>query len=352
MSDCGLATTLDTPCKPRLRYIDAAKAIAITLVVIGHVAREAPQGNAWYDVVKAFLYKFHMPLFMFVSGLVAQYASRQISGVAGYLRHVKQIAVRFGLPYIAFALLALAGKRFLGHYVALDNMPESLGEGAFALFVTPLQSCFGQLWYLYVLSEYLILLPIVTGLLGRRAWLVIPIAAVAYWWRPTDWFAANLLFEYGLFFSCGCWAGRYPELFESLLQYRGVWCVSFAILCFMSYGVTYAVPFALPYAASKLTLGLSSVLAVCSASIIVQDNRVLRVIGQSTFVIYLLHAPTLALLRVLARAYGLWGGAWFLFLFPVMTTAGIWLPLLLRYGLLRLHRQRTIAAYVCSRRLG
>ena len=53
----------------RIVYIDIAKALCIILVVIGHYC---PDGCPdWWIAVHDFIYTFHMPLFMFLSGLVA-----------------------------------------------------------------------------------------------------------------------------------------------------------------------------------------------------------------------------------------------------------------------------------------
>ena len=51
-------------------YIDAAKGIAIVLVVIGHTIQYSYQGdNAFFDnIVFRWIYSFHMPLFMIISG--------------------------------------------------------------------------------------------------------------------------------------------------------------------------------------------------------------------------------------------------------------------------------------------
>lgn len=58
----------------RLKYIDIAKGIAIICVVCGHVLIYDFYGftDAWNKspLVK-FIYSFHMPLFFFLSGLVA-----------------------------------------------------------------------------------------------------------------------------------------------------------------------------------------------------------------------------------------------------------------------------------------
>lgn len=50
----------------RLQYIDRLKGLAIILVVMGHIfGFSQPE-----DGINTFIYTFHMPLFMFLSGLV------------------------------------------------------------------------------------------------------------------------------------------------------------------------------------------------------------------------------------------------------------------------------------------
>lgn len=53
----------------RIDYIDRLKGLTIFLVVMGHVYGMAfSQSN---DIFYKFIYSFHMPLFMFLSSLVA-----------------------------------------------------------------------------------------------------------------------------------------------------------------------------------------------------------------------------------------------------------------------------------------
>jgi uncharacterized membrane protein YcfT len=50
----------------RIQYIDRLKGLAIILVVMGHIfGFHQPD-----DGINTFIYTFHMPLFMFLSGLV------------------------------------------------------------------------------------------------------------------------------------------------------------------------------------------------------------------------------------------------------------------------------------------
>lgn len=50
----------------RVQYIDRLKGLAIILVVMGHIFGF----SQLEDGINTFIYTFHMPLFMFLSGLV------------------------------------------------------------------------------------------------------------------------------------------------------------------------------------------------------------------------------------------------------------------------------------------
>lgn len=49
--------------KDRIDWIDLAKAIAIILVILGHI-------NSANGPIKAWIYAFHMPVFFFLTGMV------------------------------------------------------------------------------------------------------------------------------------------------------------------------------------------------------------------------------------------------------------------------------------------
>lgn len=66
----------------RLEYIDVAKGLLITLVVIGHSWRAAYNNGilnntALYHLVDSWIYTFHMPAFFFISGLFAMQSAKK-----------------------------------------------------------------------------------------------------------------------------------------------------------------------------------------------------------------------------------------------------------------------------------
>lgn len=72
----------------RLTNFDYIKGIAIFIVVLGHIVpREAPQNDMWFMSLKRIIYSFHMPLFMFVSGLLFGYSHKLIISKNKFLNY-------------------------------------------------------------------------------------------------------------------------------------------------------------------------------------------------------------------------------------------------------------------------
>ena len=89
--------------KKRIEWIDIAKGLLIILVVMGHVTSSyhaasmysnAPLLNFSHQLI----YSFHMPAFMFISGLLFRTKADKKS-------QVKNILLSYGVPYLFFSLL-------------------------------------------------------------------------------------------------------------------------------------------------------------------------------------------------------------------------------------------------------
>lgn len=63
--------------QPREYYLDAVKAIAIVLTVLGHCIQWTLDESFGEDKLELFIYSFHMPLFMIISGYFFQSALRR-----------------------------------------------------------------------------------------------------------------------------------------------------------------------------------------------------------------------------------------------------------------------------------
>lgn len=84
------------PPAPRCTYIDIAKAIAITLVVYGHVASD--------DVASArFVLSFHMPLFFMLSGVFLK--GQQVQSWADFRHAISRRSYSILIPFFLWACL-------------------------------------------------------------------------------------------------------------------------------------------------------------------------------------------------------------------------------------------------------
>ena len=85
---------MDTVAKPRLDYMDTAKAIAILLVVVGH--------SFWLGKIpymSGIIYSFHMPLFFIISGFFFKNV--------GVRAALKKYAMAYLWPYLVLCVLIM-----------------------------------------------------------------------------------------------------------------------------------------------------------------------------------------------------------------------------------------------------
>lgn len=118
----------------RLAYIDALRGFAIVLVVIGHALQYGipePDNNPLFR----FIYAFHMPLFMFVSGFVYSGFGRKIKA------ELRLKSLSLLVPFIAWLPVTLLWTE-LG--------PTPIGAGRFLANVIASPDA-GGLWFLWVL---------------------------------------------------------------------------------------------------------------------------------------------------------------------------------------------------------
>ena len=69
--------------KQRIEFIDLIKGLAILTVVIGHFIETNIDKNASSVMVYNFIYTFHMPLFMFIGGYIAEFQYRDATFKGG-----------------------------------------------------------------------------------------------------------------------------------------------------------------------------------------------------------------------------------------------------------------------------
>lgn len=120
----------------------------ILLVVLGHSGEEIPYLSKW-------IYSFHMPLFIFISGYLLSYTSKVELEKINILTFLKKKFKRLLLPYFIISSLAYIPKYVLGKF-AVRSLELSL-TGYLHSFLYPWDNVIIFFWFLPTLFFIMII---------------------------------------------------------------------------------------------------------------------------------------------------------------------------------------------------
>jgi peptidoglycan/LPS O-acetylase OafA/YrhL len=198
----------------RLPALDAAKGIAIVLVVLGHVwssmiaSDRATQTtlHLWFD---AYIYTFHVPVFFYISGALMRDPRRP-----GFFAN---LARRLMYPYVVWSLfqgLLTAAAGNAAHNT--DHAPVSFARVVPNMLFDPI----AQFWFLHtlILGMVLIAVAVRLGATARDVLigsvLLFGLTLVVY--HPI---VVRSLEKYGLYLAAGFWLGlpkRLPPVWTAV----------------------------------------------------------------------------------------------------------------------------------------
>ena len=167
----------------RNAFFDNAKLVLIFLVVFGHLIQPAAQDSKWMHTLYIWIYTFHMPAFIFLSGFFAK--------GAGNKQYIWNLAKKLLLPYLIFQGLYTLFYFFIGK----DGWKTGVFEPQWAL------------WFLCSLFSWHVLLVFfkklppaygiaASGLLGL---------IVGYFPEAGQLFSLSRTFVFFPFFLAGYW---------------------------------------------------------------------------------------------------------------------------------------------------
>ena len=318
----------------RREDIDRTKGLAILLVVFGHlVARADPACVGWYEPLRRAVYAFHMPLFLYLSGLVAVGSGMLLTRRAGWLRMARRRAMRLLAPFFGFGVLVMVGKLALCHWIFVDHPPAGWRAGLDGLLWHTAQSPALSIWYLFVLFVVSVVCAFVLdGRPGRLCWLlVVTLLMYALVW-PDDVYLPQIG-RYAVFFVLGAGAGVLGGRWDGFL--RRYWRLCFAVF---AAGLAGDVAFGAgwPPGLTLFCIGVLSMPAVhgllrYSA---LSSSRSLLWFGRYSFVIYLFNTMFIGVTKGMLLRVVSWDGIHFLPFAAVLMAAGSLGPVALkRYGL-------------------
>jgi len=313
--------------KNRLYDIDRAKGLAILLVVLGHlVARgEPPKDADWYLFLKLIIYKFHMAFFMFLSGVIFNYTYKDISNLIEYKKYACKKIKRLMPGFIIFAGVILFGKILASHILYVDNVNHNIPLAIIDIFIFPKKSVAGSLWYIYVLLEFYLIIPILLIVTDKTLPLLLCIGFFLYFSPSTDYFMLNNVFKYMIYFTLGLMASANYDLYKYFIKryhfvFIALFGCSFLSMSFVS------------NEASDLIIGLCSIPALHGLVInkLLINSKILLTLGIYVYAIYLMNTITIGIAKALLFKFMSWDGLNFLFFFPVLFISGIVLPILIK----------------------
>ncbi|MDT4289252.1 acyltransferase [Methylomonas sp. MO1] len=312
--------------KSRLVDIDKAKGLAIFLVVFGHiVATDMPANNEWYAVLKFYIYKFHMPFFMFISGIIMAYTFPVMEGAKGYFKYVFKKLKRLAPGYVLFGCLIYAGKIAFSKIIHVDGLPSDLYTELYNLLLVPSQSAGGSLWFIYVLMEMYIVFPLIIGLCSQKPVLALVAGVIIQFVPATNVFMLDRFCEYFLFFALGVVV---VSFYDKYLNVIDKYCYVFFILFFLSFfTVSYFSPLV-----SKMVIGFFSLpaLQALMRSGFLSKTSIWGMLGKYTYSIYLMNTILIGLVKGVLLKFIAWDGHNFLIFAPILLLSGVFGPIFIK----------------------
>jgi fucose 4-O-acetylase-like acetyltransferase len=311
--------------------LERAKGLAILLVVFGHlVARADPAGVDWYEPLRRAVYAFHMPFFLYLSGMAAAMSGALFAPPSVWLSYAGNRARRLLLPFFGIGLGILAAKLAAARVMFVDNAPPTFAAGLDGLFWHTAQSPARSIWYAFVLFGFCVAAPALIWADRGRLRLLILAAALLYCLPCPAFLYGDELCRYALFFALGAAAGAARERWVGLidLHWRWLGLVFFiALTGIVAFGNFYSF---------NVTLLFTGVLSMPVLHGFVRNlsntpSRIFLTLGRYSFMIYLFNTLFIGLAKGVLLHLTSWDGAHFLPFAAALALSGTLGPVALKH---------------------
>lgn len=258
--------------------LDIARAITIVLVVIGHyIPDNSPD---WYVILHRFIYSFHMPLFLFISGYIYMQTLKKESYFNFILRKIQRLMI----PYFVTSFLVITIKLLSSSNASLEN-PVSLFSYIEMLYL-PAAGFF--LWFIWVLFTIFLIMPFFKTF---RALCVLFLISITLYFLPVNfpqYFCLTEFKSYFLYFMSGVMFFHLPEA-KRICKHISI-DFYFVLLC----GLFIFMELSTYFNIVVILTALVGIATVCKLSIQISKRTFyfkffLLNISSSSYIIYLLH---------------------------------------------------------------
>ena len=275
--------------KNRFKDIDIVISLSILLVVYGHLFFDESIGPL-YQYSRKLIYSFHMPLFIFFSGFLMANSRYKITTITEYYEFLLKKIKKFLPAYVLLSIFYI-----IADFIIYNNSKVDLGKDIFNMFFVPSKAPAGFLWYIYVLTEYYIISPLLYWLLEKNIYLLLSIGILLQLIDFPILFNLNLFGYYMIFIILSIIANYYLDIYQIIINRFGLFFVFLFLFLLISQLFN-----------SKLILGLISIPSMHFIALLLSKTRfakLLILIGKNTYYIYLFNTLVMGSIYIVINKY-------------------------------------------------
>lgn len=219
--------------RKRLQYISIAQAIACLLVLLGHSYPFDVEIPGMLNYLRSFIYDFHMPLFIFISGfLVVKADSINKYGRTAY---IKKRAYKLLIPYFAISIIGIIPKLLMN-----GRINDEFGltpQYIIRAFLVPRENIWGHFWFIPMIFGLSVLSLLFVKVLDKsKAWfgiLLVVLALINFIPPITGWFSINDIKDFAFYYAFGMFTASNVFLEKEVLgKKRNALLFPFALAIF------------------------------------------------------------------------------------------------------------------------
>lgn len=260
--------------------IEIVRAIAIILVVIGHYSPD--NAPLWYDSLLKFIYSFHMPVFLFISGFIYIATKKDES----YLSFLSKKVKRLLIPYFSTSVIIISIKLFSQGNAYLEN-PVTLNS-YFEIFYLPAAGYF--LWFIIALWWMFVITPLFKTRKQRFYLFLISIIIAYLPFEPTHILCVNEFKRMFIYFMLGATVYDYKEYLNSIINRFSNSFIPLIFFIVFEYlyltNICNQMEYLLPFLGIIVTMQLANYITHLNST---KFKNVLFYIASSSYIIYLFH---------------------------------------------------------------
>ncbi len=276
----------------------------------------------WYSSLRTLIYKFHMNVFFFLTGILFFYTKDIDSTSFSYSNFLLSKLKKFGPPYFFFALIF-----FIGEFIFSPDknlfLEKQYGYIIIVLF-KPINSYSTFLWFLHVLFIFYATIPLALRLIKRNYRIIIIFFCYILTFLPfPNFLSLRLYIKYLPWFLIGMVYVDYRQIIISNIKKFGKYFFLILIIIFITDYYLYDF--------SKIILSFVAIIVILWISLI--NNKfayIFEKIGKNAFPIYLQNMTIVGIIYLTLTRYYHFSVKDLQFFVPVFFIFSVLLPIFIK----------------------